>query len=85
MASHDEITRSQTAPDIEIGLSEVLRRHVTRHLPSKAVSQRTLDFEHKRPRIIRECAAEAIGVFFYVYANFLRNGLRLTLCSVAVC
>ena len=43
------------------------RRHITRqvHAP-KAVSQRKLDFEHKRPRLLRECMAEATGVYFYV-------------------
>lgn len=33
---------------------------------SKPVSQRKLDFEHARPRWLRECLAEATGVFFYV-------------------
>lgn len=44
------------------------RRHITRnvHQP-KPVSQRKLDFEHRRPRILRECMAEATGVFFYVF------------------
>jgi glycerol uptake facilitator-like aquaporin len=31
------------------------------------VSQRKLDFEHRRPRWLRECLAEATGVFFYVF------------------
>lgn len=30
------------------------------------VSQRTLEFEHRRPQLLRECIAEATGVFFYV-------------------
>lgn len=56
------------AGDIEIGVSDALQRHVTRHvIPPKPVSQRKLNFEHKRPRVLRECMAEATGVFFYVF------------------
>lgn len=33
----------------------------------KPVSQKKLNFEHARPRWFREMAAEAIGVFFYVF------------------
>ncbi|KAL1984836.1 hypothetical protein VTN96DRAFT_8680 [Rasamsonia emersonii] len=79
MASQDQLTQSKTQPDIEIGLSEVLRQHVSRHLPSKHVSQRRLTFERYRPTILRECVAEAMGVFFYVFsgvasvANFIVN------------
>ena len=46
----------------------------------RPISQRRLDFEHKRPRILRECLAEATGVFFYVFpgiasiASFTING-----------
>ena len=53
--------------DIEIGYSDALQKHLSRHVvKSKPVSQRKLDFEHNRPRILRECMAEATGVFFYV-------------------
>jgi hypothetical protein len=53
---------------IEIGYADALQRHITRHVvPPKPVSQRKLDFEHKRPRVLRECMAEATGVFFYVF------------------
>lgn len=34
---------------------------------AKPVSQRKLDFEHARPRWLRECMAEATGVFFFVF------------------
>jgi hypothetical protein len=52
--------------DIELGTSEVLQRHITRHVAAaRPVSQRRLDFEHRRPRWLREMAAEATGVFFY--------------------
>lgn len=60
--------RRQHTNDIELGVSEVLQRHVTRHVvPPKPVTQRKLNFEHKRPRILREMMAEATGVFFYVF------------------
>jgi hypothetical protein len=52
--------------DIELGVSDVLQRHVTRHVAAaKPVSQRRLNFEARRPRWLREMAAEATGVFFY--------------------
>lgn len=54
--------------DMEIGITEAAQRHAQRHVVHpKPVSQRKLDFEHSRPRWVREMAAEAIGVFFYVY------------------
>jgi len=54
--------------DMEIGVTDAVQKHVTRHVvPPKPVSQRKLDFEHSRPRWLREMAAEALGVFFYVY------------------
>jgi hypothetical protein len=53
--------------DMEIGITDAVRRHATRHVVApKPVSQRKLDFEHLRPRWMREMAAEALGVFFYV-------------------
>ena len=52
---------------VEIGATEAVQQHMSRHVvATKPVSQRKLDFEHKRPRILRECMAEATGVFFYV-------------------
>jgi hypothetical protein len=71
MSTHEHIGRLQTN-DIEIGISEALQRHATRHVvPAKPVSPRVLRFERRRPRWLRECVAEATGVFFYVYATFL--------------
>jgi len=66
---------------LELGATDAIRRHVTRKVVEpKPVSQRKLDFEHKRPRWLREMMAEATGVFIYVYpglastAAFLLNG-----------
>jgi glycerol uptake facilitator-like aquaporin len=53
---------------MELGVTDAVQRHVTRHvIPPKPVSERKLIFEHARPRWLREMAAEATGVFFYVY------------------
>ena len=67
--------------EMEVGVTDAVQRHVKRHVvPPKPVSQRKLDFEHARPRWMREMAGEALGVFFYVYpgiastASFFLNG-----------
>ncbi|KZZ89352.1 Aquaporin-like protein [Moelleriella libera RCEF 2490] len=67
--------------DLELGVTEALQRRATRHVVApKPVSQRKLNFEHARPRWLRECMAEATGVFFYVFpgiasvAAFTING-----------
>ncbi|KAF2211370.1 hypothetical protein CERZMDRAFT_106532 [Cercospora zeae-maydis SCOH1-5] len=53
--------------DLELGATEVLQKHFARHVvATRPVSQRKLDFEHARPRWLRECVAEATGAFFYV-------------------
>ena len=66
-SSAASMTRQHTN-EIELGITDALQRHVTRHVvPPKSVSQRKLDFEHRRPRILREMMAEATGVFFYVF------------------
>ncbi|KAG0651579.1 hypothetical protein D0Z07_1872 [Hyphodiscus hymeniophilus] len=69
--------------DMEIGITDAVRKHAHRHVvATKPVSQRKLDFEHARPRWMREMAAEALGVFFYVYpgiasqASFFLNGTQ---------
>ena len=66
---------------MELGATEAIQRHVSRSVVSaKPVTQRKLDFEHARPRWLRECMAEATGVFFYVFpgianiASFTLNG-----------
>ena len=54
--------------ELELGVTEAIQQHYARHVVSpKAVTQRKLDFEAKRPRWLRECMAEATGVFFYVF------------------
>jgi hypothetical protein len=54
--------------DMEMGVTDAVQRHVQRHVVQpKPVTQRKLDFEYARPRWMREMAAEAIGVFFYVF------------------
>lgn len=64
--------------DIELGVSEVLKRHVTRHVhEDEPVSQRRLDFENARPRLLREMAAEATGVFFYGEDSMTSWNLRI--------
>ncbi|GME35596.1 aquaporin-like protein [Neofusicoccum parvum] len=61
----DHLERLQT---LEVGATDAVQKHYARHVVERRpVSQRKLDFEHKRPRWLREMAAEATGVFFYVY------------------
>jgi hypothetical protein len=62
---HD-LRRLQTH-DMEIGVTEAVQRLAMRHVARpKPITQRRLDFEHSRPRWMREMAAETLGVFFYV-------------------
>ena len=61
--------RRLRANDTGLGVTEAIHRHITRHVvTAKPVSQRRLEFEQSRPRWLREMAAEATGVFVYVYA-----------------
>jgi glycerol uptake facilitator-like aquaporin len=56
------------ANDLEFGATDALQQHVTHQLLApKPISQRRLNFEARRPRVVRECMAEATGVFFYVF------------------
>ncbi|KAI9850004.1 MAG: hypothetical protein M1838_006206 [Thelocarpon superellum] len=77
--SHDnDLHRLQTG-QLEIGVTEAVQRHVSRNvIPSRPVSQRKLDFEHARPRWLREMLAEATGVFFYVYPGIASTAAFLT-------
>lgn len=64
----DHTLRQLHTHDLEIGATEAIQKHYARHVvATKPVSQRKLDFEHKRPRWLREMMAEATGVFFYVF------------------
>ncbi|KPI39083.1 Aquaporin-3 [Cyphellophora attinorum] len=68
-SDNNDLRRAATH-DIEIGVSDALQRHITRHVvPPKPVSERKLRYEHSRPRILREMLGEATGVFFYVFAG----------------
>jgi len=61
--SHIERLRTH---EMELGATEAVQRHFSREVVEpKPVSQRKLDFEHSRPRWLREMAAEATGVFFF--------------------
>ncbi|PNS20667.1 hypothetical protein CAC42_2912 [Sphaceloma murrayae] len=63
--SSDPMHRLRTN-DMEIGATEAVQKHMSRHVvATKPVSQRKLNFEHSRPRWLREMFAEATGVFFY--------------------
>ncbi|KAK5115531.1 hypothetical protein LTR62_001190 [Meristemomyces frigidus] len=67
MAEHEHLHRLATH-DLELGATEAVSKHYSRHVvEARPVSQRRLDFEHSRPRWLRECMAEATGVFFYVF------------------
>ncbi|KAH6679529.1 aquaporin-like protein [Halenospora varia] len=75
--------------DMEIGVTDAVQRHVRRNVVApKPVSQKKLNFEHARPRWFREMAAEAMGVFFYVYpgiasqASFFINGTEPAFGSI---
>jgi len=82
-------TVNTNAGDVEIGITDAIQQHFARHVVQrKPVSQRKLDFEHKRPRWLRECMAEATGVFFYVFpgiasiASFTLAGANPTTAPV---
>lgn len=75
----NDLHRLQTE-EMEIGATDVARQRQARNVrAAPAVSQRRLDFEHNRPRWLREMLAEMTGVFFYVYpgiastAGFILN------------
>jgi hypothetical protein len=71
-ADPDRLRRLRST-DVELGISDVLHRHITRHVAEqRPVSQRRLNFENTRPRWYREMAAESIGVFLFG---------RMMLCS----
>ncbi|KAF2205230.1 aquaporin-like protein [Delitschia confertaspora ATCC 74209] len=89
MSDSTEHTERLRSDDMEMGATEAVQRHVSRHvIERQAVSQRKLDFEHRRPRWLREMMAEATGVFFYVYpglastASFLLNDAEPAFSSI---
>ncbi|KAI1324424.1 aquaporin-like protein [Xylariaceae sp. FL0255] len=79
-SSMDEKLGRLHTHDLETGATEAVQQHFARHvIERRPVTQRRLDLEHRRPRWLRECIAEAAGVFFYVLpgisatASFLLN------------
>ena len=67
-------SRRLESHEIEIGISEALSRHIARHVVAATpVSQKTLNYEARRPRWLRECIAEALGVFIFVYVLNMPN------------
>ncbi|KAL2016058.1 hypothetical protein VTK56DRAFT_4296 [Thermocarpiscus australiensis] len=85
-----ELRRLRTA-DLEIGVTEAVQKHFSRHVAvRRPITQRRLDLEHARPRWLRECLAEATGVFFYVLpgiasvANFTLTSASPTLEPLGV-
>lgn len=67
MTTTHHIERLRTN-ELELGATEAIQQHIRRTVVAATpVSQRKLDFERSRPRWLRECMAEATGVFFYVY------------------
>ncbi|KAK3937816.1 aquaporin-like protein [Diplogelasinospora grovesii] len=74
-----QVERLQTN-DLELGITDAVKQHITRNVaPSKPVTQARLDFEYNRPRWLRECFAEATGVFMFCFpglasvASFILN------------
>lgn len=53
-------------------ITDAVQKHMQRNVVApKAVSQRKLDFEHKRPRWMREMAAEALGEYYIGHSRKL--------------
>ncbi|KAK4500964.1 hypothetical protein PRZ48_006770 [Zasmidium cellare] len=66
-----ESSAQGVARDLEADYKNALQRYSSRHLVLRPpVSQRRLDFEYRRPQLLRECIAEAVGVFIYVFPGF---------------
>lgn len=68
MAPGNQLDRANTvntaAGDLELGYTDAIQRHYSRHVVQrKPVSQAKLDFEKRRPRWLRECMAEATGTY----------------------
>jgi len=87
--TNDHDMRRLHTNEMEVGITDVVQRHARRHVVKpKAITQKKLDFEHARPRWMREMAAESIGVFFYVYpgiasqASFFFNDLSPAFSSI---
>lgn len=54
----------------DVDIHEAAAQYLARQEPAwKPVSQRRLDFEARRPSWLRECVAEATGVFIFVFCG----------------
>lgn len=74
--SPDSDLRQLHTNDLELGATEAAQQHISRHVvASKPVSQRKLDFEHSRPRWLREMAAEATGTYRCLAASGLTGAV----------
>jgi len=65
-------SRRRYPGEIEVGFTDVLRKHPTVHLAADhapPIPAWILAFERRRPGLLRECIAEATGVFCYVYGG----------------
>lgn len=56
--------RLETASQLEVGITDAVRQPIPRKVAVPVpVTQRRLDFEHKRPRLVREMIGEIVGMF----------------------
>lgn len=54
----------------DVDVQEAAAQYIAAHEPVyRPVSERRLEFEHARPALLRQCVAEATGVFFFVFCG----------------
>lgn len=62
-STHQHIEEGNRDPQYD----QAFRNHVSRHgIRMPPVGKTRLVFESRRPRLVQECLAEALGTFFYV-------------------
>lgn len=67
-SSGDDDLRRQRTGEMELGVTEATQQHFKRKIVrAPPASLERIEFEKKRPKFLREMAAEATGVFFYVF------------------
>lgn len=63
-----EDLRRQRTGELELGVTEATQKHFNRKVVrAPPASPARLAYEKRRPKFLREMAAEATGVFFYVF------------------